>query len=88
MHASLATALAVARRQKMHFPTPKAGKETLALMLAKFFRLPAAANRLKVDKNSATRHVVLIFENAAFGCFWNKATKIKTKTSLYRDSFS
>jgi hypothetical protein len=59
-----------------------AGKETLALMLANFFRLPAAANRLKVDKNSATRRVVLIFENAAFGRFWNNATKIKTKISL------
>ena len=57
-------------------------KETLALILANFFRLPAAANRLKVDKNSATRRIVLIFENAAFGLFWNKATKIKTKISL------
>ena len=58
------------------------GKETLALILANFFRLPAAANWPKVDKNSATRCVVLIFENAAFGLFWNKATKIKTKISL------
>ena len=45
-------------------------------MLANFFRLPAAANRLKADKNSVTRGVVLIFENAAFGLFWNNATKI------------
>ena len=41
--------------------------------------VPAAANRLEVDKNSATQRVVLIYENAAFGLFWNKATKIKTK---------
>ena len=32
----------------------KLRKETLALILANFFRLPAAANRLKVDKSSAT----------------------------------
>jgi hypothetical protein len=46
-------------------------------MLASF-----AANRLKVDKINATRCVVLIFENVAFGLFWNNATKIKTKLSL------
>ena len=63
------------------------GNETLALILANFFRLHAAANRLKVDKNSATRNVVLIFENTAFGRFWNNATKIKTKILLERDSF-
>ena len=48
-------------------------------MLAKFFRLPAAANRLKFDKNSATPQVVLIFKKAALGRFWKKATKMKTK---------
>ena len=63
-------------------------KEILALILANFFRLLAAANRLKVDKNSTTRYVILIFENAALGLFWNNATKIKRKKSLQRDSFS
>ena len=58
------------------------GKETLASILVNFFRLPAAANQLKIDKNSTTRRVVLIFENAAFGLFWNNATKIKTDISL------
>ena len=55
----------------------KTHKETLALMLTNFFRLPAAANRVNVDKNSATQSVVLIFEKAALSLFWNKATKIK-----------
>ena len=50
------------------------GKETLALILANFFRMTAAANRLNVGKNSATRSVVVIIENAAFGLFWNNAT--------------
>ena len=27
-----------------------------------------------------TRHVVLVFENGAFGCFWNNSAKNKTKT--------
>ena len=58
------------------------GKETLALILANFIRLPAAANRLNIDRNSVTRRVVLISENAALGLFWNKATKIKTKISM------
>ena len=51
-------------------------------MLANILRLPAAANQLNVDKNSATHRVVLIFENAAFGLFWNNVTKIKTMISL------
>ena len=51
------------------------GKEKLALMLANFFRLAAAANRLNVDKNRAARHVVLIFENAGLGLFRNNATR-------------
>ena len=58
------------------------GKQTLALILANFFTLPAVAIRLKVGNNSVTQRVVLIFENAAFGRFCNNATKIKTEISL------
>ena len=38
----------------------------------------------EIEKNSATRYVVLIFENDTFGRFCNSMTKIKTKTWLQR----
>ena len=58
------------------------GKETLALALANLFGLPAAANRLKIDKNSATRRFLRMSLLAVF----ETAARLKSKQKYRRTS--